>query len=67
MIYWRPIADLPDDLKDGRKVLLWEPSGADVGCWSDTRYPSDGAGWVETQEFLPMDGVTHYAEINAPA
>jgi hypothetical protein len=30
MITWTPIAQLPDELKDGREVLLWdadEPEG----------------------------------------
>lgn len=34
-IDWTPIADLPEHLKDGREVLLWDGEhGAMVGQWT---------------------------------
>lgn len=68
MIPWRPIAELPDELKDGRQVLLWdadEPAGyaavvasfsalgGSLGCWRN-------------DEFLPLQNPTHFAEITQP-
>lgn len=65
-IEWLPIADLPDALKDGREVLLWDGSNADVGIWSIQRWWDDGPGWNETTEGGPLYHVTHFAEINPP-
>lgn len=61
MITWRPIAELPDELKDGRRVLVWTCNGyAHVVEWADW-----GEDW-RNDEMLPIDGPTHFAEINAP-
>ncbi len=66
MIPWRPIAELPDALKDGRAVLFHFPPGLDgarlscmAGYWwgAEWRLPT-GSG---------IDGASHFAEINPPA
>lgn len=66
MITWRPIAELPDELKDGREVLLWDGDRADVGSWAIERWWDNGPGWNDTGEGAPLLDVTHFAEINAP-
>lgn len=66
-IEWQPIAELPEELRDGREVLLWVGFGADVGVWLQQRLGS-GAGWAEDDfDKYPIDGVTHFAEITPPA
>jgi hypothetical protein len=69
MIDWKPIAEMPEALKDGRQVLVWQDgspiieTGAHICLWFN--------GWVSNeayygeQQIMP-DNVTHYAEINAP-
>jgi hypothetical protein len=59
MIPWRPIAELPDELKDGRKVLLWKERWAFVGEWDDKN------GWTD-QEWDRIANPTHFAEITPP-
>jgi hypothetical protein len=64
MIPWRPIAELPDELKDGRQVLVCEQY--DDGSWrADTCRWGDALGWRDggDQEF---DEPTHFAEITPP-
>jgi hypothetical protein len=68
MIAWRPIAELPDELKDGRNVLLWdgdEPAGYEVvvASFSDM---GGGEGDWRNDEFVQITNPTHFAEINAP-
>jgi hypothetical protein len=72
MITWRPIAQLPDELKDGREVLLWEEDGAaTVAIWID--YDPDGyvpegpfASWSDERGPLGFLTITHFAEITPP-
>lgn len=64
-IDWIPIADIPDDWKDGRDVLLWAPSGAEVGNWTDENFEGR-PGWNDRGECLPIENVTHCAEITPP-
>lgn len=59
MITWRPIAELPDELKDGREVLLWDEDGAETCIWH-------GAAWMHTAGGVFVYDATHFAEINAP-
>lgn len=72
IIEWLPIADLPDEFKDGRQVLLWcGESGADVGTWSSDSHWSDediqaGGYWEALYECAKITGVTHFAEITPP-
>lgn len=61
MIPWRPIAELPDGLKDGRDVLLWSTFGAASCKWN-----SGVRDWCFTQNGLTVWGVTHFAEITPP-
>jgi hypothetical protein len=58
MITWRPISELPDELKDGREVLLWEAGDAIVGQF--------GANdeWMIGLDVAVVP--THFAEINGP-
>lgn len=70
-IDWKPLAEIPDALKDGRQVLLWEPKyGADVGTWQTGNHWSqqeDDAGyWEALYECALIEGKTHYAEITPP-
>lgn len=66
-ISWRPIGDLPEHLKDGREVLVWDGFCADVVTWlPGPRWGSEGDGWIETTEGGPIDGVTHFADIVGP-
>ena len=58
MITWTPITEMPDEMRDGRKVLIWYKDGAEkvyweYGCWvDDDRYCYDDCD------------VSHYSEIN---
>ncbi|WP_443019134.1 helix-turn-helix domain-containing protein [Sphingomonas sp.] len=56
-IPWRPIAELPDALKDGREVLVWD-AWPYVASW-------EGGDW-RIQDWIPVGEPTHFAEINAP-
>ena len=61
MITWRPIAELPDELKDGREVMAWcstdEPQ---IVHWNELRR------YWQNDEGQIIDDLTHFAEINAP-
>lgn len=70
MLNWKPIAELPDALKDGRQVLIWEDHGGATACtWRaegllsgwDTGFASEIDGCPLLCEFP-----THYAEVNPP-
>jgi hypothetical protein len=32
-IEWMPISEIPDDLKNGQEILLWDSGGPVVGKW----------------------------------
>ena len=70
MIDWTPISDMPDDLKDGREVLMWINAGFSGGdpfaqiCMYDIRY--NWQGWIDTTEHADMGEPTHYCEITPP-
>lgn len=60
MITWTPIADMPDELKDGREVLVSSAEhGALLASWLVDM-------WVDTIGGNPFRDATHYSEINAP-
>ncbi|MDO6414439.1 hypothetical protein Q4F19_08615 [Sphingomonas sp. BIUV-7] len=63
LIHWHAIALMPDDRKDGRDMLLWN-GDAEVGAWFDDGF--EGAGWAATRDVLPIEKVTHWADINSP-
>jgi hypothetical protein len=77
-IDWIPIADLPEALKDGRRVLVWTDTRIDrddldyveAACGGEHvigpqfgRLDANGGDW--TLELIGKP--THFAEINAPA
>lgn len=68
MIAWKPIAELPDELKDGRQVLCWiEGYDAEVLTWG--RSFLDGRSvecWCDKEDGIGHLTVSHFAEINAP-
>ncbi|MDO6416242.1 hypothetical protein Q4F19_17785 [Sphingomonas sp. BIUV-7] len=63
LIHWQAIAAMPDDRKDGRDMLLWN-GDAEVGAWFDNGL--DGPGWAGTRDVLPIENVTHWADISLP-
>lgn len=69
-IDWIPIADMPDTLKDGREVLLWETvsrGGSEVATWDPAdRWAGPKRGvWCST-DGATIHGITHFAEITPP-
>lgn len=67
-IDWKPLP-IPDALRDGRQVLIWD--GEATAC----RYHQDRAisGWdtgcaseIDGDRILIDGGITHYAEIEGP-
>ncbi len=76
MIDWRPIADIPDALKDGREVLLWEVAvegRAEIAAWSPAgpahmppAYQLANGVWSDREGYT-IRGVTHFADIGSPA
>lgn len=71
MIPWRPIAELPESLKDGRRVLLWHPDpdysecGAAIAEWMP-KLMNEPPGWYDAVG-LHRIHPTHFAEISGPA
>ncbi len=65
MITWTPIAQLPDELKDGREVLLWSDDPRIKGA---IQVDWVGTGWAEVMEGRLLDDIdfTHFAEITPP-
>jgi hypothetical protein len=77
MIPWRPIAELPDELKDGRWILL---KGGEVDHYWDEESdhpPAVVAQWAEYGEcwqfawydsgtYGEYSSPTHFAEITPP-
>ena len=62
---WKPIADMPDELKDGRHVLTAH-RGADIKLnkWNDpSKTKLSSLGWWYSR---PSRQPTHYREITAP-
>jgi hypothetical protein len=41
-IFWQPIANMPEDRKDGRQMLLWDEEGALVSEFSNGNWALDG-------------------------
>lgn len=66
MINWQPIATLPEDRKDGRRVFVWNDEGHSA-VWCEDRWWDSGPGWNDTREGGPIDNVTHWVDINPPA
>lgn len=69
MIEWKPIDEMPDELKNGRQVLLWDDGEAIVGVFVPLGgvFETSVDGWcVNSFECQPILRVTHFAEINPP-
>lgn len=73
-IDWIPIADLPDALKDGREVLLWEAvveGRAEIAAWSPSAMwkplliRNNEGVWCD-RDGSTIHGITHFAEITRP-
>lgn len=64
-ILWIAISELPEELKDGREVLLWDGDSADVCTWTVRNWDGEQS-WIDTGVGGPITDVTHYCEINAP-
>lgn len=70
---WRPISEMPQELRDGRAVLLWAPDYSDEpALW---RWSEATSAWhtdCGSMEDGPSDdpdlcsGPTHFREIEAP-
>lgn len=61
---WLPIDAIPDDLKDGRPVLLWSSFGPSLAAWERDAWRvtiKDETGYDQV-----LGDVTHYAVIEAP-
>ncbi len=51
LIDWQPIANMPDDRKDGRAILLWDDYGQPrVGVFDQSDYYGEPFGWADSQE-----------------
>lgn len=64
-IDWLPIADLPERLKDGRKVLLWDWSGAQTAEWNGRGWHTGFASELDGDPIM-VDDPIHFAEISEP-
>ena len=60
-IPWEPIGTLPEDRKDGRRLLLWEADLPVIGRWD-----SDREDWEDPESMHILDEVTYWADINPP-
>lgn len=77
MIPWLPIDAIPDDLKDGRPVLLWtdwphapELNQAVTARWEDGRWGMTNISIsisIYPEDNRVLGVVTHYAVIEAPS
>lgn len=58
---WRPISEVPDDRKDGRRLLLWEEDQAVVGRWDPDR-----KDWEDPESMHLYEEITFWADILTP-
>lgn len=58
---WRPIAELPVELKDGRYVLLWVRARPLVAFWANYE---NGGDWSTDDGLRPMPSM--FAELVHP-
>jgi hypothetical protein len=65
MIPWRPIAELPDALKDGREVLVWTHHPLIV-FWSAFYGTAGGGTWESDGGTIEHNSITRFAEIQPP-
>ncbi|MBB4150738.1 hypothetical protein [Sphingobium scionense] len=68
LIPWQPMELLPEDRKDGRRLLLWNQLGTSVAAWDNT----EGAqGWCLAFGGLPAGkfpvvAPSYWSDINPP-
>lgn len=65
---WKPITELPDALKDGRQVMLWDFSGATVCTWRSSHpigWDSGAASEIDGDPVM-VESPALYAEIDPP-
>ncbi|MCI4591123.1 hypothetical protein MOK15_13605 [Sphingobium sp. BYY-5] len=60
-IPWEPIATLPENRKDGRRMLLWEGDLPVIGRWDSQREV-----WEDPESMHLLEEITHWADINPP-
>ncbi len=60
-IPWEPIANLPENRKDGRRMLLWEGDVPVIGRWDCER-----ECWEDPESMHLIEDVTHWADITPP-
>jgi len=58
---WNLIADMPQDRKDGRRMLLWEEDQAVIGRWDPDRESWEDPGSMNIYEDIAL-----WADIIAP-
>lgn len=64
-IDWIPIEEIPEVLKDGRDVLLWEADEGETGRAAVGKFTGD-SWYCACYDFQSIWKPTHFAEINAP-
>jgi hypothetical protein len=68
LIPWQPMELLPEDRKDGRRILLWNQLGISVAAWDETEGVE---GWCLSFSGLPVAkfpvvAPTYWSDINPP-
>ena len=69
MTDWTPISDMPDELKDGRPVLLWvghHPRAEPFALICEYEITAIWQGWVEAGARFEVGPATDYCEITPP-
>jgi hypothetical protein len=59
---WQLIVLMPDELKDGRQVLLWDFSGAIVAQWNGSGWDTGFASEIDGSPLM-VDYPDRYAEL----
>jgi hypothetical protein len=67
LINWQPIANMPEDRKDGRQMLLWVVDGAYIGAWDSETSSGKPWGWADFYENGVRLEPSHWADINPPS
>lgn len=64
---WKSIADLPDDRRDGRNLLLWDDRGEPwIGRWYHDRIDGEVWGWADAREMHKRITPRFWADIDTP-
>ena len=58
---WHPISAVPDDRKDGRRLLLWDFDQPVIGRWDPDR-----EGWEDPDSMSIYDEIVLWADVFAP-